>query len=95
MISKTLNIVYNEISASKSAPREDWISLLRALSCIFVISIHVSAYYLNRSETFSEAWIIANIYDSFSRWSVQVFVMASGFHHYSQGLHIFTFGIYI
>lgn len=58
--------------------RIEYIDLLRILSALAVIFIHVSAQNWSIFKVETLAWDICNIYDSFVRWAVPVFVMISG-----------------
>jgi surface polysaccharide O-acyltransferase-like enzyme len=56
-----------------------WIDYARIISAFAVIIIHVSASKVTTTvDINSYVWLIGNFYDSFSRWSVPVFIMASG-----------------
>jgi surface polysaccharide O-acyltransferase-like enzyme len=54
-----------------------WTDILKTLAILGVILLHVSAPYLVPFET-SREWWIGNVYDSFTRWSVPLFIMVSG-----------------
>ena len=54
-----------------------WAEILKILAILGVILLHVSAPFLVPFED-SADWWVGNIYDSFSRWCVPLFVMVSG-----------------
>lgn len=61
-----------------------WAYNLRVFAIFMVVVIHVTAGYVTFADTNpsfygSTLWWSANILDSFSRWSVPVFVMLSGY----------------
>jgi surface polysaccharide O-acyltransferase-like enzyme len=51
-------------------------NVLRALAIMAVVMIHVTANLM--AVDISKTWWLANVIDSFARWSVPVFVMVSG-----------------
>lgn len=53
-----------------------YIDILRIISILAVITIHVSSSFF---KNINVDWMAANFYDSFSRWSVPIMVMVSGF----------------
>jgi len=55
-----------------------YISILRIIATIAVIAIHASSGYLNGSDIAGFDWKYANLINSFTRFSVPVFVMLSG-----------------
>jgi len=55
-----------------------WINNLRLLSIVAVITIHVSAVYLDSVTTSSLEWSIANLFNSFSRWCVPALITITG-----------------
>lgn len=56
-----------------------YIDALRTLAAFAVVLLHGSASFVGSGLPFnSEIWLTANFLDSLSRWSVPVFVMASG-----------------
>lgn len=55
-----------------------YISALRVLATFLVILIHASTGYLNHFESASFNWNYANVLNSFSRFSIPLFVMISG-----------------
>ena len=55
-----------------------YISALRVLATVLVILIHASTGYLNRFDPTNFAWNYANTINSFSRFSIPLFVMISG-----------------
>lgn len=55
-----------------------WLDNARIASIIAVIFIHSSMFVIIGSEVGTDYWWIGNFYDSFSRWSVPVFIMLSG-----------------
>ncbi len=54
-----------------------WAEILKILAIFGVILLHVSAPFLIPFEN-SADWWVGNMYDSFSRWCVPLFVMVSG-----------------
>ncbi|RUL56501.1 hypothetical protein EK386_02405 [Lysinibacillus antri] len=64
----------------KGKGRIFYIEILRAISIIAVIIIHISASetLVSFTTTNIKYWWIQNIFDSLARWSVPVFVMISG-----------------
>jgi surface polysaccharide O-acyltransferase-like enzyme len=54
-----------------------WVDILKILAVFAVILLHVSAPFLIPYERSMEWWT-GNIYDSFSRWCVPLFIMISG-----------------
>jgi surface polysaccharide O-acyltransferase-like enzyme len=52
-----------------------YIDILRIISILAVITIHASTSFF---KNINVDWVAANLYDSFSRWSVPVMVMISG-----------------
>lgn len=55
-----------------------YISVLRIIATIAVIAIHASSGYLNSSDITGFDWKYANLINSFTRFSVPIFVMLSG-----------------
>lgn len=55
-----------------------WLEYLRAIACIMVIVIHVTSEFILKGDL-GVNWNIANIFDSFSRVSVPIFFMISGY----------------
>ena len=55
-----------------------WIDYLRAISTIAVIFIHVSGIGVISLNIETKSWLVANFYDSVSRFCVPVFFMISG-----------------
>lgn len=54
----------------------DW---LRVLATIAVVTIHISANFVNENYFDGEtSWLAANFFESFTRWCVPMFVMISG-----------------
>ncbi len=59
--------------------RENSIDCLRVLACILVVLIHVTSIYINRYSVEDGIYfLIGNLYDSFSRVAVPIFVILSG-----------------
>ena len=54
------------------------ISLIRAIGCLAVIVLHVTAPLLHHSESLSNEWWLGYFFNSMTRFSVPIFVMASG-----------------
>lgn len=60
--------------------RNNKLDILRVIACIFVIIIHASGDYVNQYiGTNNSYFIVANIFDSFARSAVPIFVMMSGY----------------
>ena len=55
-----------------------YVDILRVLSMIAVIVIHVVATQFYKIEVKSYEWWMLNLFDSISRWAVPIFVMISG-----------------
>ena len=55
-----------------------YFDFLRIAACIAVIVIHVSAKKFAVVDIGSYSWFVFDVYNSFSRWGVPVFVMISG-----------------
>ncbi len=55
-----------------------WIDNSRIIAIFAVVLLHCAAPLVTESPIGSANWWIGNIYDSFARWSVPVFVMISG-----------------
>ena len=55
-----------------------WLDLLRIISILSMILLHVAASFWYVSPSNSYNWIIMNIYDSLVRFCVPVFLMISG-----------------
>lgn len=62
----------------EKAKRIEYIDLLRILSALAVVFLHVSAQNWSIFKVETLAWDICNLYDSLVRWAVPVFVMISG-----------------
>lgn len=59
--------------------RENSIDCLRVLACILVVLIHVTSIYINRYSVEDGVYfLIGNLYDSFSRVAVPIFIILSG-----------------
>lgn len=59
--------------------RENNLDLLKILACIMVIIIHVSAYYvLSYEKTGGSYFTIGNLWDSFARPAVPIFILLAG-----------------
>lgn len=55
------------------------INFMRILAAFAVVVIHVSSYYIKSNLAINnQSWVLGNIFNSFSRWSVPVFIMISG-----------------
>lgn len=61
-----------------TARREIYADILRFFAIFAVVTIHVSGRWVENLPITSTNWWIANLYDSFSRWCVPIFVMLSG-----------------
>jgi surface polysaccharide O-acyltransferase-like enzyme len=57
--------------------RKNHLDLLRAIACLSVVMIHVSAEYVVRGSAGADFWL-GNLLDSLSRAGVPLFVMISG-----------------
>jgi surface polysaccharide O-acyltransferase-like enzyme len=55
-----------------------WIDYLRVISTLAVIIIHVSAVGVMTLNIDSKGWLVANLYESLSRFCVPIFFMISG-----------------
>lgn len=71
-----------------------YLDLARIIASVAVVVLHAASFVMTQSNAGIESWRIANILNSFSRWSVPVFIMISGalFLNYSQPLN--TQGFY-
>lgn len=68
----------------KDVNRIIWIDYARALACIFVVLLHVSAYYITSyNEVSPFNWNVANLIDSLTRSCVPIFFMISGYFFFS------------
>jgi surface polysaccharide O-acyltransferase-like enzyme len=56
-----------------------WIDLIRVVAVFQVILVHLSYVIFFKEDVLSPNWIAANFYDSFSRMSVPLFFMVSGY----------------
>ncbi|MGY6275600.1 acyltransferase [Methylomonas sp. MgM2] len=57
-----------------------WLDYLRAIGCVLVVLLHTSAFYLYRMEKIDLfSWSVANYIQSFTRISVPLFFMISGY----------------
>lgn len=64
----------------KDEERKYWIDYLRAIACMLVVLVHTSAPYLNKLANIPmKSWYVGNVIDSFSRISVPLFFMISGY----------------
>ena len=54
------------------------ISLIRAIGCLAVIVLHVSDPLVYHSESLSNEWWLGYFFNSMTRFSVPIFIMASG-----------------
>lgn len=61
-----------------SSKRTFSLDILRILSAFFVVMIHVSTEYIGMYEVTSSEFVVANLWDCISRFSVPMFVMISG-----------------
>ncbi|EKC0291074.1 acyltransferase family protein [Escherichia coli] len=69
--------VYNFMNkADESKKRNINIDIAKAVSCFMVILLHVTAV---RFYQFSDQWLIINILNSFTRVSVPIFIMVTGY----------------
>lgn len=62
----------------KMARKLSYISVLRVIATIAVIAIHASSGYLNSTDIAGFDWRYANFINSFTRYSVPIFVIISG-----------------
>lgn len=75
--------------------RESNIDFLRMIACILVILIHVTSIYLNRySVEDGSYFLIGNLYDSFARVAVPIFVILSGRYALSNKKNLEKFSYY-
>lgn len=51
------------------------ISILRAIACLMVVVLHIATNLLG---TYDQNWMAGNVYDSFTRACVPIFIMISG-----------------
>lgn len=77
MIILCYNMIY-EKSDKMEKKRIIYLELLRVFAAICVIMIHVAAQNWSKANIYSVDWQMMNIYDSFSRVAVPLFVMISG-----------------
>ena len=61
---------------NKSSSRVFYFDFLRSISCLAVVLIHASAFFVNGATNIS--FHFSNFIDSLSRFSVPVFIMISG-----------------
>lgn len=71
-----------------------YVDLLRVISTMAVIVLHVAAAEWNKFNIYSTQWQVLNIYDSLVRWSVPIFVMISGMFFLNPEKNITTSKIY-
>lgn len=55
-----------------------WLNNSRIIAILAVVFLHTAARVVGATDIGSEYWWIGNLYDSFFRWCVPVFVMISG-----------------
>lgn len=56
------------------------VNFIRVISIFAVVLLHISAaFVIEIKDTTSYEWIIGNLFDSFVRWCVPVFIMLSGY----------------
>ncbi len=67
-----------------SGQRIYYFDLLRTIAIFFVIIIHCTATHFVSLSPESRSWIVANLFESISRWAVPIFVMISGALHLSK-----------
>lgn len=67
-----------------SKNRIRYFDLLRTVAILFVITIHCTAAYFVDLSPESRSWLIANFFESISRWAVPIFIMISGALHLSK-----------
>ncbi len=67
------------MSENNSGERNLWIDILRILSSLAVVAIHITAWKLSANEILSVKWDIANFFRSLSGGAVPVFFMISGY----------------
>jgi surface polysaccharide O-acyltransferase-like enzyme len=66
-------------AANPHAPRDLTLDFLRVLAAFFVIMLHTSSGVVTTNPDIqSVTWWTGNLFDSYSRWCVPVFVMISG-----------------
>jgi surface polysaccharide O-acyltransferase-like enzyme len=60
--------------------RDIWLDYLRASACMLVVMLHTSAPYLNKINSIPIfSWSVGNYVDSFTRISIPLFFMISGY----------------
>ena len=64
--------------STRPTQRVLYFDVLRALAIVGVVVLHVAALDWVRVDPVSATWQACNVYDSFVRWCVPVFVMLSG-----------------
>lgn len=78
-LDKEQEVCDNDISKQQAASgRIVYLDLLRVISTLAVIVIHIIGKSFSNIPVTSISWQILNVYDSFVRFSVPVFVMISG-----------------
>ena len=55
-----------------------WLDNARIIAILAVVFLHVAGNVVTESDIGSEYWWYGNLYDSFVRWCIPVFVMISG-----------------
>ena len=71
-----------------------WADVLRSLSALAVVLIHVSSYYVEKVLPHgSFGWFCADLYLAFCRFAVPVFVMISGFFFLNPARGVYVKGI--
>ena len=69
----------------------DYFDLLRTVAIFFVIIIHCVAMQFTSLPVDSRSWLVANFFESISRWAVPIFIMISGALHLGKDRDLNTF----
>ena len=68
-----------------------YFDLLRTVAIFFVVLIHCVATQFTSLPVDSRSWLVANLFESISRWAVPIFIMISGAIHLSMNRDFKTF----
>lgn len=80
-----------DLSTQSSEKHIYYFDLLRTVAIFFVAIIHCTATYFVTLSPESRSWLVADFFESISRWAVPVFIMISGALHLSKDRDINTF----
>jgi surface polysaccharide O-acyltransferase-like enzyme len=77
------NVIIKEVKKCATHPefqkkRIYYFDLLRTVAIFFVVIIHCTAAHFETLSPESRSWLVANLFESISRWAVPVFIMISG-----------------